>query len=87
MRAGDSCSGSTHSLASAKTPPAGPDWLHEIKHDGFRIPARRACGSGQRFRRSCSRLIDGEPIVTDEAGLAVLELLRSWRHAAAVPST
>jgi ATP-dependent DNA ligase len=25
----------------AKTPPPGPDWLHEIKHDGFRILARR----------------------------------------------
>jgi len=25
----------------AKTPPSGPDWLHEIKHDGFRIMARR----------------------------------------------
>jgi hypothetical protein len=29
-------------LASpAKTPPSGPDWLHEIKHDGFRILALR----------------------------------------------
>jgi bifunctional non-homologous end joining protein LigD len=28
--------------------------------------------------RSC--LIDGEAIVTDEAGLAVFELIRSWRH-------
>src|SRR5271167_2501727 len=25
----------------AKSPPAGPDWIHEIKHDGFRIMARR----------------------------------------------
>jgi bifunctional non-homologous end joining protein LigD len=25
----------------AKTPPLGPGWLHEIKHDGFRILARR----------------------------------------------
>ena len=25
----------------AKEPPAGPGWLHEIKHDGFRIIARR----------------------------------------------
>jgi bifunctional non-homologous end joining protein LigD len=22
-------------------PPAGPGWIHEIKHDGFRIIARR----------------------------------------------
>jgi len=26
---------------SAKAPPSGPGWLHEIKHDGFRILARR----------------------------------------------
>ena len=26
---------------SAKAPPTGPDWIHEIKHDGFRILARR----------------------------------------------
>jgi bifunctional non-homologous end joining protein LigD len=25
----------------AKAPPAGPGWLHEIKHDGFRIIAHR----------------------------------------------
>ena len=25
----------------AKALPPGPDWLHEIKHDGFRILARR----------------------------------------------
>ena len=25
----------------SKEPPAGPDWIHEIKHDGFRIIARR----------------------------------------------
>jgi len=22
-------------------PPAGPNWIHEIKHDGLRIMARR----------------------------------------------
>jgi bifunctional non-homologous end joining protein LigD len=25
----------------AKAPPSGPGWLHEIKHDGFRILVRR----------------------------------------------
>src|SRR5579863_2330141 len=25
----------------AKRPPAGPGWIHEIKHDGFRLIARR----------------------------------------------
>jgi ATP-dependent DNA ligase len=31
----------------ADKPPAGPDWLHEIKHDGFRIMAER---DGDRVR-------------------------------------
>jgi ATP-dependent DNA ligase len=26
---------------AAKAPPAGPEWLHEIEHDGFRILVRR----------------------------------------------
>src|SRR5262249_1797706 len=26
---------------SAFSPPTGPNWIHEIKHDGFRIMARR----------------------------------------------
>ena len=25
----------------APKPPAGPDWIHEIKHDGFRLMAQR----------------------------------------------
>jgi len=32
----------------ADKPPAGPDWIHEIKHDGFRIIARRD-GDGIRL--------------------------------------
>ena len=34
--------------SSAKAPPPGPGWLHEIKHDGFRILARRN-GAGVRL--------------------------------------
>jgi bifunctional non-homologous end joining protein LigD len=25
----------------AERPPFGPDWVHEIKHDGYRLTARR----------------------------------------------
>jgi bifunctional non-homologous end joining protein LigD len=32
----------------AKAPPSGPNWLHEIKHDGIRILARRD-GAGVRL--------------------------------------
>ena len=33
----------------AKKPPAGPGWIHEIKHDGFCIVAHHAAG-GERLR-------------------------------------
>jgi len=33
---------------TAKQPPTGPGWIHEIKHDGFRILARRD-GNGVRL--------------------------------------
>jgi ATP-dependent DNA ligase len=41
----------------AKAPPSGSGWLHEIKHDGFRIMARRngvskRLGSSYRSGRS-----------------------------------
>jgi bifunctional non-homologous end joining protein LigD len=32
----------------AKVPPSGHGWIHEIKHDGFRIMARRD-GAGIRL--------------------------------------
>jgi bifunctional non-homologous end joining protein LigD len=27
--------------SSAEQPPSGPGWIHEIKHDGYRLMARR----------------------------------------------
>ena len=36
------------SAVAAKRPPSGPGWIHEIKHDGFRIMARRD-GAGVRL--------------------------------------
>jgi ATP-dependent DNA ligase len=33
-------------------PPAGADWLHEIKHDGFRLMVHR---NGGRVRRPAAR--------------------------------
>jgi bifunctional non-homologous end joining protein LigD len=35
-------------LSPSKAPPSGPGWIHEIKHDGFRIMARRV-GAGVRL--------------------------------------
>ena len=39
-------------LPPAERPPAGPNWLHEIKHDGFRIMARRDSGGVRLFTRN-----------------------------------
>ena len=83
----------------AKKPPNGSDWIHEIKHDGFRTMGRRDAGGprlisrnghdfSERFpfinfaigalpAKSC--LIDGEAIVTNEAGLADFEIMRRRR--------
>jgi bifunctional non-homologous end joining protein LigD len=36
----------------AKAPPSGPGWLHEIKHDGFRILARRNDAGVQLITRA-----------------------------------
>jgi len=46
----------------AKAPPSGPDWLHEIKHDGFRLMGRRNGRAAlhpkrTRFRRSVSLIV------------------------------
>jgi ATP-dependent DNA ligase len=37
---------------SAKAPPAGPGWIHEIKHDGYRIIAQRDHGSVRLYTRN-----------------------------------
>ena len=37
---------------SAKEPPSGPDWIHEIKHDGFRILARREAERVRLYTRN-----------------------------------
>ena len=76
--------------SSADRPPSGPDWVHEIKHDGYRLMARRdpiAIGVRLLTRnghdwasviRSC--LIDGEAVACDGNGTAVFELIRRRRE-------
>jgi bifunctional non-homologous end joining protein LigD len=35
----------------APKPPAGPDWVHEIKHDGYRLQVRRVGDAVRLFTR------------------------------------
>jgi bifunctional non-homologous end joining protein LigD len=42
----------------AQEPPSGPTWLHEIKHDGFRIIARKEGGRVRLYSRPGNDLTD-----------------------------
>src|SRR6516165_7982894 len=56
----------------AKEPPAGPGWIHEIKHDGFRILARRDAKGIRLYTRNGYNFADRFPrIVEAIAGLPV----------------
>src|SRR5215472_12344808 len=47
----------------AKAPPSGPGWLHEIKHDGFRIVARRDSAGIRLITRNGNDFTDRFPII------------------------
>ena len=49
----------------AKEPPSGPGWIHEIKHDGFRILARRAGGRVRLYTRNGSDFADRFPRIVE----------------------
>jgi ATP-dependent DNA ligase len=47
----------------AKAPPSGPDWLHEIKHDGFRILALRDAAGVRLYTRNGNDFTKRFPLV------------------------
>jgi bifunctional non-homologous end joining protein LigD len=47
----------------AKVPPSGPGWLHEIKHDGFRILARRDSAGVRLITRNANDFTDRFPFI------------------------
>jgi ATP-dependent DNA ligase len=55
----------------AKEPPAGSGWIHEIKHDGFRIIARRDEGGVRLFTRNGYNFADRFPKI-----VRAVEILR-----------
>ena len=38
--------------SNAARPPSGPLWVHEIKHDGYRLMVRREVRAIRRFTRN-----------------------------------
>jgi bifunctional non-homologous end joining protein LigD len=54
----------------AKAPPSGPGWLHEIKHDGFRILARRDSAGVRLITRAGNDFSSRFPFI----GMAVAKL-------------
>src|ERR1700732_3885422 len=48
---------------TAKQPPTGPGWIHEIKHDGFRILARRDANGVRLFTRNGYNFADRFPMI------------------------
>jgi bifunctional non-homologous end joining protein LigD len=57
--------------SSAKVPSSGPDWIHEIKHGGFRIMARRDAGGVRLITRKGNDLTRRFPFIA----MAVAALL------------
>ena len=49
----------------ASEPAAGPGWIHEIKHDGFRILAHRRGRSTQLFSRNGYNFADRFPLIAE----------------------
>jgi bifunctional non-homologous end joining protein LigD len=59
----------------AAKPPAGAGWLHEIKHDGFRIVARKEGVRVRLYSRPGNDLKDRFPLIVE-----ALARLRSRPH-------
>jgi len=47
----------------AKAPPSGPGWIHEIKHDGFRIMARRDSAGVRLITRAGNDFSSRFPVI------------------------
>jgi len=61
-------------------PPAGPDWIHEIKHDGFRLLARRGATGVRLFTRNGHDWTERFPLIVEALhGLQGDNLPDRWR--------
>src|SRR3954466_287479 len=53
--------------SKASVPPSGPEWVHEIKHDGFRLMVRREGSRVRCFTRGGYDWADRFPAIVDAA--------------------
>jgi bifunctional non-homologous end joining protein LigD len=49
----------------ADRPPSGGQWIHEIKHDGFRVIARRTGGEFRLYSRPGNDLTYRFPLIAE----------------------
>src|ERR1700704_4208962 len=52
---------------SLPKPPAGPQWIHEINHDGYRLIVRRDGERGRLFTRRCYDWTERFPAISTAA--------------------
>jgi bifunctional non-homologous end joining protein LigD len=52
-------------LTSASGPPSGDGWLHEIKHDGFRVIARKDGNRVKLYSRPGNDLTKRFPLIVE----------------------
>src|SRR6266508_2396985 len=58
--------------SSAERPPSGPGWIHEIKHDGYRLMARRDAAGVRLLTRNGHDWAERFPLIA-----AAVEALRA----------
>jgi bifunctional non-homologous end joining protein LigD len=52
----------------AEKPPSGPGWVHEIKHDGYRLMARRDAARVRLLTRNGHDWIRRFPLIAQAVG-------------------
>ena len=57
-------------LTKAAQPPSGALWLHEIKHDGFRVIARNDDARVRLYSRPGNDLTGRFPLIVEALGCA-----------------
>jgi bifunctional non-homologous end joining protein LigD len=62
-----------------RTLPSGRQWLHEIKHDGFRVIARKDGAKVRLYSRPGNDLTYRFPLIVESLGSAALAVLRHRR--------